>query len=146
MTISFIFSWGWHCLELFVDLGAKVGWKTARIKGPVFVLPHRLQLTFTRGEEANTVWPAYISTNRCGLRYLDVRYTVGLSINNPILINAPVLAKRKPMLLLVLYGLLLFTLPTCMLLAVLFQLPPRITRLEPPTIPHLYISCYTIYF
>lgn len=44
---------------------------------------------------------------------------------------APVLESRKPMLLLLLFGLLLLRFATRQLLALLFQLPPRLTRLEP---------------
>ena len=44
--------------------------------------------------------------------------------------------RRKPMLLLLLFGLLLFRFATRTLFAELFQLPPRLTRLEPdPVIP-----------
>ena len=41
-------------------------------------------------------------------------------------------ARRKPRLLLRLSGLLLSRLPAVQLLALLFQLPPRFTRLELP--------------
>ena len=43
----------------------------------------------------------------------------------------PDLAKRKPMLLLRLPGSLLLRLADRQLLSLLFQLPPRLTRLEP---------------
>lgn len=56
--------------------------------------------------------------------------TAGLSIKNPVHFNAPVLRKRKPILLFGLFGLLLFTLPTRRLSALLLKLPPRFTRLE----------------
>ncbi|HPE70480.1 MAG TPA: hypothetical protein PLF96_14275 [Thermotogota bacterium] len=42
-----------------------------------------------------------------------------------------VLARRNPRLLLLLPGELLLRLATRQLLALLFQLPPRLTRLEP---------------
>lgn len=45
-------------------------------------------------------------------------------------------SRRKPRLLFLLSGLLLFRLPTVQLFALLFQLPPRLTRLEPDTAPY----------
>ena len=42
-----------------------------------------------------------------------------------------ILTQRKPILLLLLVALLLFRLETVQLLALLFQLPPRFTRLDP---------------
>ncbi len=46
--------------------------------------------------------------------------------------------KRKPKFLLRLLGLLLFRLPTEQFLALLFQLPPRLTRLEPDKAPNFF--------
>ena len=46
-------------------------------------------------------------------------------------------ARRKPLLLLRLSGLLLLRFETRQFLALLFQLPPRSTRLEPPSDCHL---------
>jgi hypothetical protein len=46
--------------------------------------------------------------------------------------QTPVLAGRKPRLLFLLSGELLFRLAARTLCGVLFQLPPRFTRLEPP--------------
>ena len=45
-------------------------------------------------------------------------------------------ARRKPRLLFLLSGLLLFRLPTVQLFALLFQLPPRLTRLVPDAAPY----------
>ena len=45
-------------------------------------------------------------------------------------------AKRKPIVSYLLSGLLLFRLPTVQLFALLFQLPPRLTRLEPDAAPY----------
>gem|GEM_PF-3828609 len=53
--------------------------------------------------------------------------------------NAPVLVRRKPRLLLRLLGQLLLRLATRRLAALLFQLPPRNTRLEPSSL------CATVY-
>ena len=47
-------------------------------------------------------------------------------------------ARRKPMLLFRLSGVLLLRFDTRQFLALLFQLPPRFTRLEPPTNTALY--------
>lgn len=49
-------------------------------------------------------------------------------MNTSVLVYAPVLAKRKPIFVLMLLGALLLTLLTVMLLLSLFQLPPRIPR------------------
>ncbi len=61
---------------------------------------------------------------------MDSPCTLVWSVNqpNPAL---RVLQTRKPMLLLLLFGLLLFRLATRQLLALLFQLPPRFTRFDP---------------
>ena len=48
---------------------------------------------------------------------------------------------RKPRLLLRLFGLLLFRLDTVQLFALLFQEPPRLTRLEPEAEP-AYLVCW----
>ena len=68
---------------------------------------------------------------RRGKHELDKRHKAGFSLDCPKHDNAPVLTKRKPLLLFTLDGLLLLTLPTCMLFALLFQLPPRMIRLDP---------------
>ncbi|MFT4973955.1 MAG: hypothetical protein ACI9JY_003168, partial [Saprospiraceae bacterium] len=55
-------------------------------------------------------------------------------------------ANRKPLLLLRLSGLLLLRLDTRQFLALLFQLPPRKTRLEPSIIPQYFGSATNVHF
>ena len=52
-------------------------------------------------------------------------------------------ARRKPRLLFLLSGLLLFRLPTVQLFALLFQLPPRATRLVPDAPPY---KVHTVFY
>lgn len=86
-------------------------------------------------------------TRRCGLfvlrpmsvtlaldNDLDKPYTETLSLNSIYLANLVVLTRRKPKSLFLLSGLLQLRLADRTLRALLFQLPPRITRLEPPLI------------
>lgn len=61
-------------------------------------------------------------------RIWTVHDTADASMNTSVLVDAPVLAKRKPIFVLMLLGALLLTLLTVMLLLSLFQLPPRIPR------------------
>ncbi len=61
-------------------------------------------------------------------RIWTVHDTADASINASVLVDAPVLAKRKPIFVLMLLGALLLTLLTVMLLLSLFQLPLRIPR------------------
>lgn len=67
----------------------------------------------------------------------------GCSKTRPIRVRPLVLqATRKPRLLLRLSGLLLFRFDTRQLTALLFQLPPRFTRLEPS--PHKPVSFWRL--
>ena len=52
-------------------------------------------------------------------------------------------ARRKPRLLFLLSGLLLFRLPTVQLFALLFQLPPRLTRSVPDAPPY---KVHTVFY
>lgn len=66
---------------------------------------------------------------------------------NEIILSISVLRMRKPMLLLLLSGLLLLRLATRQLLALLFQLPPRFTRLDPLTaFTHKYFASILHYW
>lgn len=68
----------------------------------------------------------------CGLeRYLDLRKIRRGFRKKPGTLGAPVLQRRKPMLLLRFAGVLLFRLAQRRLFAVLPQFPPRFTRLLP---------------
>lgn len=64
---------------------------------------------------------------------LDISRYLKSSLNE-IILSLSVLRMRKPMLLLLLPGLLLLRLATRQLLALLFQLPPRFKRLDPLTV------------
>ena len=61
---------------------------------------------------------------------MDSPCAPGQSVNGPVP-AARVLQTRKPLLLLLLFGLLLLRFATRQLLALLFQLPPRFTRFDP---------------
>ena len=54
--------------------------------------------------------------------------------------------RRKPKLLFLFDGVLLFRLQTDALLALLYQEPPRLTRLEPDDEPSLAVFCRKIPF
>ena len=76
-----------------------------------------------------------ISIKSCRILFWTYTNIVSKAITVKNQISVSVFTIRKPMLLLLLLGLLLFRFATRQLLALLFQLPPRLMRLEPEAGP-----------
>ena len=79
----------------------------------------------------------------CRIPYLDRECTARPAMAKPGADSLPVLERRKPRLLFRLAGLFLLRLAQRTFLGLLFQLPPRITRLDPPKTAQLLNRCTT---